>query len=76
MSDPPQPARRIDVHAHFLPPGYRQACIDAGHAMPDGFPQPPDWSTEAALELMDGVGVNVSLLSISSSPPSRTGESS
>lgn len=32
---------RIDVHAHFLPPSYRQACSDAGHSKPDGMPGLP-----------------------------------
>ena len=27
---------RIDVHAHFVPGGYRDAAVDAGHGQPDG----------------------------------------
>ena len=57
---------RIDVHAHFLPDGYRQAAIDAGHAQPDGFPQLPEWSAAEHVDVMDRLGISTSLLSISS----------
>lgn len=33
--------QRIDTHAHFLPPSYRQACSEAGHGKPDGMPALP-----------------------------------
>jgi hypothetical protein len=33
--------QRIDAHAHFLPPFYRQACIDANFTQPDGMPKLP-----------------------------------
>lgn len=29
---------KIDVHAHFLPPFYRKACLETGHGKPDGMP--------------------------------------
>lgn len=32
---------RIDVHAHFLPPSYRQQCQENGHSHPDGMPGVP-----------------------------------
>jgi hypothetical protein len=32
---------RIDVHAHFLPPFYRKACLETGHGKPDGMPVLP-----------------------------------
>lgn len=32
---------RIDVHAHFLPPFYREACEKTGHGNPDGMPAVP-----------------------------------
>jgi predicted TIM-barrel fold metal-dependent hydrolase len=58
-------ARRVDVHAHYLPADYRQALLDGGHAQPDGFPVLPEWSAEAHLAMMDRVGVETSLLSVS-----------
>jgi hypothetical protein len=32
---------RIDVHAHFLPPFYRAACLETGNGKPDGMPVLP-----------------------------------
>ena len=61
-TDMPQ---KIDVHVHFLPPAYRQACLDHGHANPDGMPYLPEWSEEAHLQLMDKTGIAKSILSIS-----------
>jgi len=66
MSSTPQPGNAIDVHAHFVPPGYAEACAAGGETSPDGVPHMPDWSKEAALELMDTVGVRIAFLSISS----------
>ena len=57
-------ARRVDVHAHYLPADYRQALLDGGHAQPDGFPVLPEWSAEAHLAMMDRVGIETSLLSV------------
>jgi predicted TIM-barrel fold metal-dependent hydrolase len=56
----------VDVHAHFLPPSYRAALKRAGIDHPDGFPFVPKWSTDSALALMDEVGIDLALLSISS----------
>jgi predicted TIM-barrel fold metal-dependent hydrolase len=56
---------KIDVHVHFLPPSYRQACLDNGHANPDGMPYLPEWSEEAHLELMEKNGIQKAILSIS-----------
>ena len=39
-------ARTIDVHAHYVPDGYRSALLANGHAQPDGFPQIPEWSAD------------------------------
>jgi 6-methylsalicylate decarboxylase len=58
-------ARRVDVHAHYLPADYRQALLDEGHDQPDGFPVLPEWSAEAHLAMMDRVGIETSLLSVS-----------
>ncbi len=56
----------IDVHAHFLPETYRQAALAAGHEHPDGFPELPAWSAAEHLDAMHRLGIETSLLSISS----------
>lgn len=33
--------QRGDIHTHFLPPSYRQACLEAGHDKLDGMPKLP-----------------------------------
>ncbi len=45
---------KIDVHAHFLPPGYREALIANGQAQPDGFPILPTWSPERPRDARPG----------------------
>jgi predicted TIM-barrel fold metal-dependent hydrolase len=57
---------RIDVHAHYVPEGYREALLAAGHEQPDGFPWIPEWSAEEHLRTMDRLGIASSLLSVSS----------
>jgi 6-methylsalicylate decarboxylase len=57
---------KIDVHAHYLPDGYRAALQRAGHDQPDGMPWLPEWSANQHLEVMDRLGVARSLLSVSS----------
>lgn len=57
---------KIDVHAHYLPDGYRAALRQAGHDQPDGMPWLPEWSANQHLEVMDRLGVAKSLLSVSS----------
>jgi len=56
---------KIDVHVHFLPPSYRQACLENGHANPDGMPYLPEWSEEAHIKLMDKLGIQKAILSVS-----------
>jgi 6-methylsalicylate decarboxylase len=56
----------IDVHAHFLPEGYRRALVGNGHEQPDGIAQLPEWSAEEHVAVMDRLGIQTSLLSISS----------
>jgi predicted TIM-barrel fold metal-dependent hydrolase len=58
--------RTIDVHAHFLPPVYREALRDAGMKTLDGGIPVPDWSPEQALAIMDEVGIAGAVLSVSS----------
>ena len=69
LSEPAKPsmrkARRIDVHAHFVPDFYRQAAEDAGFGKPDGMPGIPNWSLESALATMDRNDIEVAMLSIS-----------
>ncbi len=57
---------RIDVHAHYLPDGYRRAAAAAGHEHPDGMPGLPRWDTTAALAMMDGLNIRTAMLSVSS----------
>ncbi|KAK4888473.1 hypothetical protein LTR27_012638 [Elasticomyces elasticus] len=57
---------RIDVHSHYLPPAYQEACRANGHSKPDGMPALPDWSPRQHLELMDKLNIRKSVLSISS----------
>lgn len=56
----------LDVHAHFLPPVYREALMKAGLRTVDGGMPVPDWSPERALAIMDEIGVAGAVLSISS----------
>jgi predicted TIM-barrel fold metal-dependent hydrolase len=56
----------IDVHAHHLPEAYREALVRAGHGEPDGMPAVPEWSAAEHAALMDRLGIDAALLSISS----------
>lgn len=60
------PVPAIDVHAHFLPPVYREALAGAGFTLLDGGMPIPAWSEEAAIGLMDGIGIETAMLSVSS----------
>jgi 6-methylsalicylate decarboxylase len=57
---------RLDVHAHYIPEGYRAALTEAGHDRPDGMPWIPEWSPGEHIALMDRLGIVTSLLSVSS----------
>jgi predicted TIM-barrel fold metal-dependent hydrolase len=57
---------KIDVHAHYLPEGYRAALVRTGHEQPDGMPWIPEWSAVEHVAAMDRLGIATSLLSISS----------
>jgi predicted TIM-barrel fold metal-dependent hydrolase len=57
---------RIDVHAHYLPPGYLKTAIAALKDFPDGMPFMPDWEPEIAVEMMDRQGIATAILSVSS----------
>ena len=57
----------VDVHAHFLSAGYRQALRAAGLDALDGMPGGiPGWTAGMALDLMDEAGIAMSVLSVSS----------
>ncbi len=54
--------RRIDFHFHLIPQFYRDAVYEAGTGPAIG--RYPDWSPEAALDLMDANGIEVAVLSL------------
>jgi 6-methylsalicylate decarboxylase len=56
----------VDVHAHFLTERYCDEASRAGHPQPDGMPAWPQWSRSRQLRLMDSLGIDVAMLSISS----------
>ena len=57
---------KIDVHAHYVPDGYRAALLRTGHDQPDGMPYLPEWSAAEHVQVMERLGIGTSLLSISS----------
>ncbi|KAL1892355.1 hypothetical protein Sste5346_007093 [Sporothrix stenoceras] len=60
------PIAKVDTHAHFLPPDYRDALAKNGHEHPDGMPAIPEWSVEDHLAMMKSVNITKSYLSVSS----------
>jgi predicted TIM-barrel fold metal-dependent hydrolase len=56
----------IDVHAHYLPPGYLAAATAALNGLPDGMPFMPTWQPDTTLEMMDRQGIATAMLSVSS----------
>lgn len=61
----PSGARRIDVHSHYLPEKYRAALVAAGHAKPSGMPGIPIWSVDQHVGMMDRLGIEAAILSVS-----------
>jgi len=57
---------KIDVHAHYVPDGYRTALERAGHSQPDGMPAIPQWSAAEHVAVMDRLDIERSMLSVSS----------
>jgi 6-methylsalicylate decarboxylase len=62
----PAPGGLIDVHAHYLPPGYLETATAALKGLPDGMPYMPGWQPKAAMEMMDRQGIATAMLSVSS----------
>jgi predicted TIM-barrel fold metal-dependent hydrolase len=58
-------SRKLDVHAHYLPEGYRETLARTGHAQPDGMPAIPEWSAAEHVALLDRLGIAAALLSVS-----------
>lgn len=54
---------RIDTHQHVIPPRYAEWLQEKG-IRPGGI-DVPDWSESAALEFMDGHGIQTGILSLS-----------
>ncbi len=61
--------RIINSHTHFVLPVYYDAVMKHGADKEDGFPMPIRWSIEENLEFMDEVGVDLSILSLSTPHP-------
>ncbi|MEU4616396.1 amidohydrolase family protein [Streptomyces umbrinus] len=57
-------AGRIDVHQHIVPSFYRDRLVGSGIAEAGGRAL-PDWSPEAALEVMDLLGTDTAIVSVS-----------
>ena len=64
MTDSPAGPYRIDVHAHYLAPPYKEALAETGTWLIGGIPV-PEWTPALALEFMDAHGIAVQMLSIS-----------
>ncbi|KAJ7933807.1 hypothetical protein B0H13DRAFT_682875 [Mycena leptocephala] len=58
---------KIDVHAHYLTPAYREALKKSGHFPgPDGLPWTVGWTADEHLAFMERNNVSKSILSCSS----------
>ncbi|MUL74588.1 amidohydrolase family protein [Mycolicibacterium sp. CBMA 226] len=55
---------RIDTHHHMIPPDYRKVLDKAGIADAGGRAV-PDWSAQASMDAMAGLGVAIAILSVS-----------
>ncbi|GEE01760.1 amidohydrolase [Gordonia spumicola] len=60
----PKGRYRIDLHAHCLPPEYRESLLEHGHYTIGGYPT-PQWSPESAIDFMDRWGIQAQALSVS-----------
>ncbi|KAJ5585640.1 hypothetical protein N7450_005427 [Penicillium hetheringtonii] len=57
---------KIDTHCHIVPRGWKKWCEELGWDKPDGMPFIPSWNPESHIELMDKLGIERSILSITS----------
>ncbi len=57
--------RCIDVHHHVLPPEYVKTISGSVIGAPAGRPDAPPWSVESSLEMMDRLGIQTAITSIS-----------
>lgn len=64
MSTRSRAAHRIDLHAHYLAPGYVEALHTAEMWLIGGIPL-PEWSPDLALGFMDSHGIAAQMLSVS-----------
>lgn len=70
MLSAPGPSSReslaaVDVHTHYLPPRYRRLLVEAGLRTDSAQPEQPEWSAQRHLEHMDRLGIDVSVVSVS-----------
>lgn len=65
---------KIDLHAHYLSPGYKRFLKDQFNDMGDGV-KTPAYDIDTTLQIMDQVNIDYSVISISS-PHINTGEKS
>lgn len=56
---------KIDLHVHYLPPSYVKALLEHEGEKPDGF-QTPDWNPQQHLAFNKRLGIEVSMISLSS----------
>ncbi len=59
----------VNCHTHFVLPAYYEAVVKHHADQEDGFPMPTSWSIEENLAFMDEVGVDVSVMSLSTPHP-------
>lgn len=55
----------VNCHTHFVLPSYYNAVVEHHADKEDGFPMPTSWSIEENLAFMDEVGVDISIMSLS-----------
>jgi 6-methylsalicylate decarboxylase len=58
--------KRVDVHAHYLPPSYYEALRGAGISTLDGGIPLPKWRVEDSLAMMNRLDIATQILSVSS----------
>lgn len=59
----------VNCHTHFVLPSYYNAVVEHHADKEDGFPMPTSWSIEENLAFMDEVGVDISIMSLSTPHP-------